>query len=284
MKIGAHVSTSGGMDKAIDRAEEIGAEAVQIFASSPRTWRFRFPKEDEVILFREKSEQKNIQPAFIHCSYLVNVGGNPDHLNKSIETLSDTLHVSSQLGVRGVIFHGGSHKGAGFDVVFEQAITALNTVLEKTPDDSMLIIENSAGMGSHIGSSFAEIGRIIDALSSDRVGVCLDTQHCIAAGYNLAEKDLIDGVINEFDDQIGLDRLVAVHANDSKTDFGSGVDRHENIGEGSIGVGGFETIMAHRAFRDIPFLLEVPGFGEDSKGPDKENVDRLKNIRTQVGL
>ena len=155
MKIGAHVSTSGGVDKAIDRAEEIGAEAVQIFASSPRTWRFRFPQEEEVILFREKSEQKNIQPSFIHCSYLVNVGGNPDHISKSIETLSNTINVGSQLGVRGVIFHGGSHKGSGFDAIFEQAISALKIVLEQTPDDTMLIIENSAGMGSHIGSSFA---------------------------------------------------------------------------------------------------------------------------------
>ena len=284
MKIGAHVSTSGGVDKAIDRAEEIGAEAVQIFASSPRTWRFRFPQEEEVILFREKSEQKNIQPSFIHCSYLVNVGGNPDLISKSIETLSNTINVGSQLGVRGVIFHGGSHKGSGFDAIFEQAISALKIVLEQTPDDTMLIIENSAGMGSHIGSSFAEIGKIVDALSNDRVGVCLDTQHCIAAGYNLAEKDLIDDVINEFNDEIGLDKLVAVHANDSKTAFGSGVDRHENIGEGNIGLKGFETIMEHIAFREIPFLLEVPGFGEDSKGPDKENVDRLKKIRTEVGL
>ena len=284
MRIGAHVSTSGGLDKGIDRAGEIGAEAVQFFASSPRMWRFRSPKEAEVLAFREKSESTGISPAFIHGSYLVNVGGNPDLLGKSIESLVRTLEAASQLGAVGVIFHGGSHKGAGFDAVFDQAIAALTLVLERTPDDARLIIENSAGMGSHIGSSFAEIGRMVEALGNDRVGVCLDTQHSIAAGYNIIEASGIEAALDEFDREIGLDRLVVVHANDSKTPLGSGVDRHENIGEGSLGEAGFETIMGHDAFRDIPFILEVPGFGEDHKGPDKENVDRLKAVRNRVGL
>ena len=284
MRIGAHVSTSGGLDKGIDRAGDIGAEAVQFFASSPRMWRFRSPKEAEVLAFREKSEATGISPAFIHASYLVNVGGNPDLLGKSIESLVNSLEVASQLGAVGVIFHGGSHKGAGFDAVFDQAIAALTLVLERSPDDARLLIENSAGMGSHIGSSFAEIGRMIEAIGNDRVGVCLDTQHSIAAGYNIIEKSGIDAALDEFDREIGLDRLVVVHANDSKTPLGSGVDRHENIGEGSLGEAGFETIMGHSAFRDVPFLLEVPGFGEEHKGPDKENVDRLKAVRNRVGL
>ena len=284
MRIGAHVSTSGGLDKGIDRAGDIGAEAVQFFASSPRMWRFRSPKEAEVLAFREKSEATGISPAFIHGSYLVNVGGNPDLLGKSIESLVNSLEVASQLGAVGVIFHGGSHKGAGFDAVFDQAIAALTLVLERSPDDARLLIENSAGMGSHIGSSFAEIGRMIEAIGNDRVGVCLDTQHSIAAGYNIIEPSGIEAALDEFDREIGLDRLVVVHANDSKTPLGSGVDRHENIGEGSLGEAGFETIMGHSAFRDVPFLLEVPGFGEEHKGPDKENVDRLKAVRNRVGL
>ena len=284
MKIGAHVSTSGGLDKGIDRAGEIGAEAVQFFASSPRMWRFRAPKEAEVLAFREKSESTGISPAFIHASYLVNVGGSTELVGKSIQSLVSSLEVASQLGAVGVIFHGGSHKGAGFDAVFEQAIAALTLVLERTPDDARLLIENSAGMGSHIGSSFAEIGRLVEALGNDRVGVCLDTQHSIAAGYNIIEPSGIESALDEFDREIGLDRLAVVHANDSKTPLGSGVDRHENIGEGSLGEAGFETIMGHTAFRDVPFLLEVPGFGEDHKGPDKENVDRLKSVRERVGL
>ena len=284
MRIGAHVSTSGGLDKGIDRAGDIGAEAVQFFASSPRMWRFRSPKEAEVLAFREKSESTGIGPAFIHGSYLVNVGGSTELVGKSVDTLVRSLEVASQLGAVGVIFHGGSHKGAGFDAVFDQAIAALTLVLERTPDDARLLIENSAGMGSHIGSSFAEIGRMVQALDNDRVGICLDTQHSIAAGYNIIEPSGIEAALDEFDREIGLDRLVVVHANDSKTPLGSGVDRHENIGEGSLGEAGFETIMGHDAFRDIPFILEVPGFGEDHKGPDKENVDRLKAVRNRVGL
>ncbi len=284
MKIGAHVSTAGGLDTGIDRAGDIGAEAVQFFASSPRMWRFRSPKEAEVLAFRKKSEATGIGPAFIHASYLVNVGGSPDMVGKSVDTLVKSLEVASQLGVVGVVFHGGSHKGAGFDAVFDQAIDALKLVLERTPDDARLIIENSAGMGSHIGSSFAEIGRMVKALDNDRVGICLDTQHSIAAGYDITDAEGIETALDEFDREIGLDRLVVVHANDSKTPLGSGVDRHENIGEGSLGEAGFETIMRHGAFRDIPFILEVPGFGEERKGPDKENVDRLKAVRARIGL
>ncbi len=283
MKIGAHVSTSGGLDKGIDRAEEIGAEAVQLFASSPRMWRFRAPKEAEELAFREKSEATGISPAFIHGSYLVNVGGDPAMLEKSVESLTRNMEAASQLGAVGVIFHGGSHKGAGFDAVFDRVISSLTRVLDATPEDAMLIIENSAGMGAHIGSTFAEIGRMAAALDNDRVGVCLDTQHSIAAGYNLVEAGGIEAAMDEFEREIGLGRLVVVHANDSKTALGSGVDRHENIGEGNLGEAGFETIMGHPAFRETPFLLEVPGFG-DSKGPDKENVDRLKAVRERVRL
>ena len=284
MKIGAHVSVAGCMDKGIDKAQEIGAEAVQFFASSPRTWRFRVPSENEIISFREKSEITGISPAFIHGSYLVNVGGDKDLLGKSIDSLVQNLDAAFQLGATGVVFHGGSHKGAGFDAVFGQTVEALTQVLDRAPTDTMLIIENSAGMGSHIGSSFSEIGKIIAALGSHRVGVCLDTQHSIAAGYNLVESSGIDLAMDEFEKEIGLDRLIVVHANDSKTPLGSGVDRHENIGEGSLGESGFEIIMGHPAFREVPFLLEVPGFTSESKGPDKENVDILKGVRQRIGI
>jgi deoxyribonuclease-4 len=130
-----------------------------------------------------------------------------------------------------------------------------------------------------VGSSFEEIGRLVSAVKNSQLMVCLDTQHCHAAGYNIADPEGIDGAMEEFDAEIGLSRLVVVHANDSKIKFGSGVDRHENIGEGDIGLEGFETIMGHPAFRDVPFILEVPGF--EKKGPDKENVDRLKAVRSR---
>ena len=280
MKLGAHVSTAGGIDKAIDRAQEIGAETVQVFASSPRAWGFKPVPAEKAAAFREKSKTAGISPAFLHAIYLVNLGGPPDLVRKSVASLSDHMNVAAQIGASGVVFHCGSHKGAGFDAVLDQAAAAIQEVLSNTPEETWLIIENSAGMGFHVGASFGEIGRLIEAVASPRVMVCMDTQHTYAAGYDLADAGAIDGVMDEFDREIGLSRLVAVHANDAKVEFGSGVDRHENIGDGHIGIAGFETIMGHSAFRDLPFLLEVPGM--DKKGPDRENLERLKEVRRKV--
>ena len=282
MRLGAHVSTAGGLSNAIGRAQEIGAETIQVFASSPRAWAFKSPSEEEVLAFREKAEAADVGPVFLHGSYLVNMGGTPDLVERSVDSLVNHMNVAGQIGAAGVIFHGGSHKGVGFDAVLEQVAAGLRRVLTSSPSDIWLIVENSAGMGAHIGASFQELGRLIAAIDSPQVRVCLDTQHCMAAGYNLAAADRVDAVVQEFDSEIGLSYLVAVHANDSKVEFGSGVDRHENIGEGSIGIDGFEVIMGHSAFREVPFILEVPG--PDKKGPDKGNLDRLKGIRSRLGL
>ena len=282
MRLGAHVSTSGGLQNAIDRAQEMGAETIQIFATSPRAWRFRVPPDDQVAAYLDKARAADVSPLFIHCSYLVNVGGSADIVEKSVDSLISHMRVAGQVGAAGVIFHGGSHKGAGFDAVFAQTTNALREVLSSSPPDVWLVIENSAGMGAHVGSSFQEVGRIIRELDSPQVNVCLDTQHSFAAGYNLAEAGGIDAAMEEFDREIGLSRLVAVHANDSKIELGGGVDRHENIGEGHIGMDGFEVIIGHPAFREVPFILEVPG--TDGNGPDKENLDRLKEIRFRLGV
>ena len=282
MKIGAHVSAAGGVDQAIGRAQEIGAECVQVFVSGPQSWAFKALAEEKVLAFRQQAEQANIGPNFLHGIYLVNLGSpQTENLNRSMAALVNYMQAANQIGAQGVIFHSGSHKGVGFDAVFEQTVARLGEVLERSPEGTQLIIENCAGMGNQIGASFAEIGRILKALADPRVKVCLDTQHCFAAGYNVADKDELDQVMDEFDSDVGLEHLVAVHANDSKIPLGGGVDRHENIGEGNIGAQGFEFIMAHPAFRDVPFLLEVPGM--EKKGPDRENVDRLKAIRAKVG-
>ena len=282
MKLGAHVSTAGGLGKAIDRAEDIGAETVQIFASSPRAWAFKPIPEDQVLAFRERCEAARVGPVFLHGIYLVNVGGAPDLVRKSVESLTHHMGAAAQIGAEGVIFHGGSHKGVGFEAVLDQAAGALREVLSETPDDASLIIENCAGMGHQIGASFGEIRRLIEAIDSPRVKVCLDTQHCFASGYNIADPETIGDAMQEFDQEIGLDRLVAVHANDSKVELSSGVDRHENIGAGRMGLAAFETIMSHPAFHGVPFLLEVPG--EDGNGPDKQNLDRLKAVRAKLGI
>ena len=280
MELGAHVSAAGGVDKAVGRAAKIGAEAIQLFASSPRGWRFRPIPDEKAESYKEQVASEGIGSTFLHGSYLVNIGGKPELVEKSIGSLVNHMNAAAQIGARGVIFHSGSHKGVGFDAVFDQAISALVEVLDSTDDEVQLIIENCAGMGAQIGASFAELGRMIKAVDSPRLTICLDTEHAFAAGYNIADPEGIEKTMVEFDAEIGLDKLVVVHANDAKVEFGSGIDRHENIGEGYIGISGFETIMGHAAFADVPFLLEVPG--TDRKGPDKPNLDRLKDIRSRL--
>lgn len=280
MKIGAHVSTAGGVDKAVDRASELGAEAIQIFCSSPQGWAFKPLTQSITTTFTTKSRESGISPVFLHGIYLINLGSpNPELVHRSIETLVNYMNAAAELSATGVIFHAGSHKGTGYEGIVQQAVDALQEVIGRSPEGPRLIIENSAGMGHHIGSHFREIGRIIEAVGSPRVKVCLDTQHAFAAGYNVANKEKLAETMEEFDREIGLGNLSVVHANDSKRPLGDGVDRHENIGAGYIGEAGFETIMAHPAFRDVPFILEVPG--EGGNGPDKPNLERLKDIRSR---
>ena len=282
MKIGAHVSTAGGLHTAFKRAAEMEAETIQIFASSPRAWKFRELKDDVVAKFRAAADDTGIAPVFIHGSYLVNVGGSAELVEKSVACLVRNMEVAAEIGAAGVVFHAGSHKGRGFDAVLPSAADALKRTLEESPEGPWLIVENSAGMGAHLGASFEEIGRMLEAVDSERMMVCLDTEHCFAAGYDIANPDEIDCAMSAFDQHIGLERLVVVHANDAKVALGSGVDRHENIGEGHIGIGGFEAIIGHSAFQGVPFVLEVPG--PDKKGPDKDNVDRLKDIRRRLSI
>jgi len=281
MKVGAHVGSSGGLTTAFERAAAIGAETIQIFGAPPQQWRRRKIRPEECEAFKAMTVETGIEPVFIHGTYLINLAtGSPDQLDKSTEALSGDLQLASAIGAKGVIFHVGSHKGVGFEQVVSQICEALRKVLDSTPDDAWIILENSAGMGGSVGSKIAELGAIIDGCKSERLRVCLDTEHAYAAGYNLADPDGVEETMAEFDREIGLDCLVAVHANDSKIPLGGGVDRHDNIGEGHIGRKGFEVIMAHKAFADVPFLLEVPGF--EKEGPDKRNVDLLKEIRTKL--
>ena len=158
MKLGAHVSTSGGLHTAFRRAANMEAETIQIFASSPRAWKFRELKPDIVQKFREGSESTGITPVFIHGSYLVNIGGSPDQLDKSVACLTQNMEVAAEIGAEGVVFHAGSHKGKGFDAVIGSATDSLKRVLDSSPEGPFLIVENSAGMGSHLGASFEELG------------------------------------------------------------------------------------------------------------------------------
>lgn len=278
MLIGAHVSTAGGPATAFERATAIGAEAAQIFLTPPQQWRSN--KVDPVIAegFQQASSAANDIPVFVHGIYLINLATNDEtHLQRSTSSLKSALTSCGLLGIKGVIFHLGSHKGQGLDAVFEQICRACVEVLDATPDGPLLILENSAGAGGNIGSKFEDLGRIIKQVGNPRVKVCLDTQHSYAAGYDLATAEGLELAMTEFEQEVGFENLVAVHANDSKVELGSGRDRHENIGDGHIGIEGFRRILHHRGFQNAPFLLEVPGL--DGKGPDLANVDILKELR-----
>ena len=282
MKVGAHVGASGGLSTAFERAQPIGAETIQIFGAPPQMWRRRKIRPDECEGFRARMAETGIEPVFIHGTYLINLAtSSPEQLTKSTDALAGDLRLASAIAAKGVIFHVGSHKGAGFESVLSQIASALGDVLGDTPEDAWIILENSAGMGGSVGSKFSELAAIMEAVSSPRLKVCLDTEHAFAAGYNIAERDGLNEAMDAFAGEIGLEQLVAVHANDSKIELGGGVDRHDNIGDGHIGRAGFEVIMAHAAFHDVPFLLEVPGL--EGEGPDKPNVDILKEIRQKVG-
>ena len=286
MRIGAHVSTAGGLEKGIERAQAMGAETIQVFGAPPQTWRRKTYSPQEAEAFRARAAAARVWPVFIHGVYLVNLAtGNPENLVKSQDALIADMVLSSAIGSKGVIFHIGSHRGAGYASVFGQIVDSVRRVLAEAPEDTWLILENSAGMGDSVGRRFDELAAIMKEVASPRLKVCFDTQHAFSAGYDVATSGGLATTLDELEREVGLAHLVAIHANDSKCPLAGGVDRHENIGEGHIGRAGFEVIMAHAAFRDLPFLLEVPGFPKEGKkpeGPDKENVDRLKAIAAAV--
>ena len=283
MKIGAHVSTAGGISNAVGRAKEIGCETIQIFGSSPQTWAFRPVPGEQIEMFKQGLADAGIGPVFLHAIYLINLGTpNGDSLKKGIDSLIKYMDLAADIGAAGVIFHPGSHGGRGYEAVLPQTVDAIKSVLDASPDGPCLAVENMAGMGQHIGAKFDELGGILKAVDSPRLKICLDTQHAFAAGYDLTNPHGIKAMLDELDAGPGSANVVAVHANDSKRVCGSGVDRHDNIGDGFIGEEGFAAIMGDPAFAEVPFFLEVPGF--EGKGPDQRNIDILKKIRTQAGL
>ena len=277
MKIGAHVSSSAPLAGCIDRACAIGAETVQIFASAPQSWRPGSHTEEAMAALQARAAECGIAPVFLHGVYLINLASADETLvNRSVGSLKQYLQFCDRTGARGTIFHTGSHKGSGFDAVLPQIAGAIERVLEATPEATWLILENSAAQGGTVGGRFAELGAIIRAVGSDRLKVCLDTCHAFAAGYDITTPSGCAAAMDEFEREVGIDRLVAVHANDSKAGLGSGLDRHENIGEGRIGRDGFRAILGHAAFRDLPLILEVPGY--EGKGPDQRNIETLRAI------
>lgn len=278
MLFGAHCS--GGIKKAIDKAVDMGADAVQLFAQSPRTWRFPSHDPDDLERFRERRAETGL-PALVHALYLVNLAAPDDEIyGKSVETMRSTVDAACAIDADGVIFHVGSHLGAGFDTALERVVPALEQVLDRCNDRTWLLMENSAGAGGTVGRSLDELALIFDALDGhERLGICLDSCHLWVSGIDVADREVLDAFLEDLDERIGLDRLRALHANDAKAPLGSNRDRHDNIGEGLIG-DGLGVFLVHPLFQDLPVVLEVPG--ADGKGPNADELAKLRALHARA--
>lgn len=277
MVFGAHCS--GGIKKALDNAVGMGADAVQLFAQSPRTWRFPDHDPEDLSRFRERKAETGM-PAFVHALYLVNLAAPDDAIyEKSVATMRSTVDAACAIGADGVVFHVGSHLGAGFDTGLARAVPALAQVLERCSDTTWLLMENSAGAGGTIGRSLDELVTLFEALDRhDRLGICLDSCHLFVSGVDVRDRDALDGLLDEIDARLGLDRLRALHANDSKAPLGSNRDRHDNIGAGLIGEG-LGAFVSHPKLQNLPTLLEVPG--EDGRGPNAEELRKIRELHAR---
>jgi deoxyribonuclease-4 len=273
--IGGHVSVAGGLHTGIENAERIGARAIQFFGASPRMWYAKQPSEQEVALYKEKAKASSVARAYLHAPYLVNLAS-PDGemLKKSVKNLSDHLRIAHLVGANGLIFHVGSGKEMPKAEAMERAIEAMSFVLESVPGDVELVIENAAGGGQKLGASAHEIGEMLERIDSPRLKVCFDTAHAFEAGIiESYTPEHIKKLFDEWDREVGMQNIVALHVNDSKTAYNSHHDRHENIGEGHIGLLGFQSLARESRLHDKAWILEVPGF--DGMGPDKKNIEIL---------
>jgi deoxyribonuclease-4 len=275
---GAHCS--GGIKKALDKGADMGADAVQLFVQSPRTWRFPNHDPADLAAFRKKREELDV-PALVHALYLVNLAAPDDAIyTKSVDTMRSTMDAACAIDADGVVFHVGSHLGAGFEAGLERVVPALAQVLERCNDRTWLLMENSAGAGGTIGRSLDELVTIFDALGRhERLGLCLDSCHLFVSGVDVTDAAVLDSLLTDVDEQIGLERLRVLHANDAKAPLGSNRDRHENIGDGLMGEG-LGVFLAHPALQELPVVLEVPG--QDGHGPNAEEIRKLRELHARA--
>jgi len=258
MKLGCHVSIAGSVDKAVDRAQEIGCNTFQVFTRSPRMWRYREFMQEEIEAFTRKRGDACIDPVFSHMPYLPNLSSsNPEPYRKSVESLHLELTRCNQLDIPFLVTHLGSHLGKGVDVGIKQIVKAIDAVISGLDHFPTILLENTSGKTNEVGSTFEELRTIIDSVSTERIGVCFDTCHAFARGYNVSTQEGIDLTIRAIEETIGFDRIQLVHLNDSKGGLSSRLDRHNHIGVGHIGEDGFRRFLKSR-FKSKPLILETP--------------------------
>ncbi len=275
MLLGAHCS--GGIKKALERADEIGADSLQLFVQSPRAWRFPDHDPADLAAFRERRQELGMGAVVVHALYLVNLASpNDEFYEKSVTTMSSTMDAACAIEADGVIFHVGSHQGAGLEAGLERAVPAMKQILDHCSDTTWLLIENSAGAGGTIGRSLEELVTLFEACGRhERLGVCLDSCHLWVSGYDVTDRAAFDGLLGEVDERIGLDRLRALHVNDAQAPLGSNRDRHANILDGEMGRG-LGVFVGHPALQGLPAVMEVPG--PDGHGADAGEMKKLRQL------
>ncbi|MGH7776265.1 MAG: deoxyribonuclease IV [Candidatus Dormibacterales bacterium] len=278
MLLGAHVEARGGLHHAFANAAAIGADAIQVHPTPPGFWGSPKLDDERVAAFREAADEAGNPPFFFHAVYLINLAGtDPQLRQRSESTLAGYLAAADRLGIDGVIFHTGSHKGAGFEACLPQVAGHLRSVMERAdPGRARLLIENNAGTGGCVGARFEELAAMLSAVPDPRIAVCLDTCHAFASGYDMRTPEQAGALLDELDRVVGLPRLLAIHCNDSQADLGSNRDRHANIGAGKIGEEGFGALLHDARLAEVPFILEVPG--REGTGPDAFNVETLRRL------
>lgn len=296
MRFGAHVSSSGGISNAVSRGLDIGCESLQVFTHNPRTWAPINHKPEEVAAFRDGAAAAGLGPLVSHGLYLINLGapdrevptgppGKPATKMRNIhrsscESLRQHLAIGDALGLDGVVLHVGSSKGDTLEGAVGRIGEGIAAALDAADGKTAVFLENTAGAGDTIGRTFEQLRMVFDAVGTPgRLGFCLDTQHLFASGYPIHEEGGIDRVLDEFDRVVGIEALRCLHLNDSKTEFGSNRDRHENLGDGLIGVEGLRRVLGHPALQGLPVILEVPGLA--GEGPDAENMARARRLREE---
>lgn len=275
--LGAHVSISGSIDQAVDRAKELGCTTFQIFTRNPRSWRSSPLKEEEAHAFGEKARKSKYTTLVAHMPYLPNIASPSEETYKrSLETLAAELERCGQLGIPYLVTHLGSHLGSGLEAGIKRVVQGCREVLRKYEGQTVLLLENTAGTKNSVGPLFENMQTILDGIGEERrVGVCLDTCHAFASGYDLREISKVEDVVKTFDGLIGVERLKVIHINDSKGVLGSHIDRHEHIGMGEIGEMGFTAILGNRVVKNLPLILETP---EDESGGHEKDLSTVRRL------
>jgi deoxyribonuclease-4 len=277
MRLGAHMSISGGVEKAVVRGQEVGCEAIQIFTKNSNQWKAKPLTNTEVKAFREACEAAGIGPVIAHSAYLINLAAPDEALyEKSIQASLDELQRCEVLDIRSLVIHPGAHLGTGEEQGLERIAAAIDRIHREAPKlQAALTLEVTAGQGTVLASKFEHFAAILEQVDEpERLGFCLDTCHLLAAGYDFRTRQGYDQMMQAWDDLVGIERIRAVHLNDSKKDLGSRVDRHEHIGEGYIGTQGFAWLLNDPRLAHLPMVLETPK--EDNA--DVRNLAMLRSL------